>query len=405
MASVSADDKAKELLLRRLEDNYVLCNYCLHRQVSINTDVDFCARLKSLSNNRNECNICSGLMHSRDSIIQRIRETLNDDYQFDTFLIGATLPANLFEKEDQIRARFKIRGRENIKSQLIRDLRKKFSEVTKKRIDILHPDLTINLQFQKNTSLEINTKMRPLIMLGRYIKKNRGIPQRSGGEHNSGNEVCIQSKPYHIVSQTPRQASVIRTLEDASIQSIISKEILRITKGEALKFSWIGSEDENSLVLGSGRPFFVQIRNPKTIHLNQKTLRFQEYGLFVNIEEFFERLPEQPVQFIAKTRIVIQASRQIGKEGGLKIKSLANSIVVFQNQKNKSRSSAKRIYSIDIVKINNKIFELDVIADGGLAIKQFVEGREYISPNISAVANLQCKCLLFDILDIRIKEY
>jgi len=344
-------------------------------------------------------------MHSRDSIIQRIRETLNDDYQFDTFLIGATLPANLFEKEDQIRARFKIRGRENIKSQLIRDLRKKFSEVTKKRIDILHPDLTINLQFQKNTSLEINTKMRPLIMLGRYIKKNRGIPQRSGGEHNSGNEVCIQSKPYHIVSQTPRQASVIRTLEDASIQSIISKEILRITKGEALKFSWIGSEDENSLVLGSGRPFFVQIRNPKTIHLNQKTLHFQEYGLFVNIEEFFERLPEQPVQFIAKTRIVIQASRQIGKEGGLKIKSLANSIVVFQNQKNKSRSSAKRIYSIDIVKINNKIFELDVIADGGLAIKQFVEGREYISPNISAVANLQCKCLLFDILDIRIKEY
>ena len=250
-------------------------------------------------------------MHSRDSIIQRIRETLNDDYQFDTFLIGATLPANLFEKEDQIRARFKIRGRENIKSQLIRDLRKKFSEVTKKRIDILHPDLTINLQFQKNTSLEINTKMRPLIMLGRYIKKNRGIPQRSGGEHNSGNEVCIQSEPYRIVSQTPRQASVIRTLEDASIQSIMSKEILRITKGEALKFSWIGSEDENSLVLGSGRPFFVQIRNPKTIHLNQKTLRFQEYGLFVNIEEFFERLPEQPVQFIAKTRIVIQASRQI----------------------------------------------------------------------------------------------
>ena len=344
-------------------------------------------------------------MHSRDSIIQQIRETLNDDYQFDTFLIGATLPANLFEKEDQIRARFKIRGRENIKSQLIRDLRKKFSEVTKKRIDILHPDLTINLQFQKNTSLEINTKMRPLIMLGRYIKKNRGIPQRSGGEHNSGNELCIQSEPYRIVSQTPRQASVIRTLEDVSIQSIISKEILRITKGEALKFSWIGSEDENSLVLGSGRPFFVQIRNPKTIHLNQKTLRFQEYGLFVNIEEFFERLPEQPVQFIAKTRIVIQASRQIGKEGGLKIKSLANSIVVFQNQKNKSRSSAKRIYSIDIVKINNKIFELDVIADGGLAIKQFVEGREYISPNISAVANLQCKCLLFDILDIRIKEY
>jgi tRNA pseudouridine synthase 10 len=405
LASVSAVDKVKELLLHRLEDNYVLCNYCLHRQVSLTVDVDLCARLKSLSNNRNECNICSGLMHETDSIIQQIRETLSDDYQFDTFLIGATLPANIFEIEDQIRARFKIRGRENIKSQLIRYLRKKFSEVTKKQIDILHPDLTISLQFQKNTSFEINIKMRPLIMLGRYIKKNRGIPQRSGGEQNNSNGVYIQSKLYHIAGQTPRQTSGICSLEDASIQSIISKEILRITKGEALKFSWIGSEDENSLVLGSGRPFFVQIRNPKTIHLNQKTLCFQEYGLFVNIEKFFERLPEQPVQFIAKTRIVIQTSRQIGKEEDLKIRSLANSVVVFQNQKNKSRSSAKRIYSIDIVKINNKIFELDVIADGGLAIKQFVEGQEYMSPNISAVTNLQCKCLLFDILDTRIKEY
>lgn len=371
----------------------------------ITGDADFYTRLKSLPNNGNECDICSGLMHKTDSIIQQIRDTLNGDYEFDTFLIGVSLPPSLFEKEDQIRARFKIRGRENIKSQLVRNLRKKFSEVTKKQIDMLHPDLTINLQFQKNTSPEINVKMRPLIMLSRYIKKNRGIPQRSGGEHDSSNEGSIQNQPYHVVSRIHTQASKIRKLEGESIQSIISKEILRITKGEGLKFSWIGSEDENSLVLGSGRPFFIQIRNPKTVHLDQRTFCFQEQGLFVHIEKFFERLPKQPVQFIAKTRVVIQASRQMGKEDQLKIKSLANSIVVFSNQKNKSRSSAKRIYSIDTVKTNDKVFELDMIADGGLSIKQFVEGREYISPNISSVANLQCKCLLFDILDILIKEY
>ena len=373
--------------------------------MSITVDADLCTRLKYLPNNGNECDICSGLMHKTDSIIHQIRDTLNDDYQFDTFLIGASLPRSIFEKEDQIRARFKIRGRENIKSQLVRNLRKKFSEVTNKQIDILHPDLTINLQFHKNTSPEINVKMRPLVMLSRYIKKNRGIPQRSGGEHNNGNQGSIQNQPSHVVSRTHTQASKTCKLEGESIQSIISKEILRITKGEALKFSWIGSEDENSLVLGSGRPFFIQIRNPKTVHLDQRTLGFQEYGLFVHIEKFFERLPEQPVQFIAKTRVVIQGSRQMGKEDQLKIKSLANSIVVFSNQKNKSRSSAKRIYSIDTVKTNDKVFELDVIADGGLSIKQFVEGRGYISPNISSAANLQCKCLLFDILDILIKEY
>jgi tRNA pseudouridine synthase 10 len=402
LASVSI--KTKELL-RRLEDSYVLCNYCLLRQVSINADIDTGSQIASLLEDRNECNICNGLMHETHSIIQRIRETLSNDFHFDTFLIGATLPTNLFEKEDQIRARFKIRGRENIKSQLIKNLRKKFSEATKKQIDFLHPDLTINLQFRKDTGLDIDIKMRPLIILGRYIKKNRGIPQRSGCEHNNPNKINVQREAYPLVNIAPQRASAICTLEDTSIQSLISKEILRITKGEGLKFSWIGSEDENSLVLGSGRPFFVQIRNPKIIHLNDRRLNFPRYGLLVSFEQIFDKLPEQPIQFIAKTKIVIRASRHVGKEEALKIKSLADSVVIFRNQKKKFKSSEKRIYSLDIVKISNEIFELHVVADGGLAIKQFVEGREYTSPNISTAANLQCECLLFDILDVCIKAY
>jgi tRNA pseudouridine synthase 10 len=383
----------------------VLCKYCLLRQISINNEFNYASQITTPLVNKGECNICSGLMQETDSIKRRISETLSNDYHFNTFLIGATLPAELLEKEDRIRARLKIRGRENIKSHLTRNLRKMFSEMTKKQIDFLHPDLMINLQFQRDTCLDIDIKMRPLIMLGRYIKNNRGMPQRSGGEHNSSNELSLQRQSFPSVNLAPRLGSVICTSEDSSIQSIISREILRLTKGEGLKFSWIGSEDENSLVSGSGRPFFVQIRNPKTIYLDERRLNFPRYGLSVNIEQFFGKLPEQPIQFITKTRIVIRASRQMGEEEFLRIKSLANSRVVFRNQKKKLKSSEKRIYSLDIVNKNKEIFELDVVADGGLAIKQFVEGRECISPNISTAANLQCECLLFDILDVCIKGY
>ena len=347
-------------------------------------------------------------MDESESIVKRITEILDDDYHFDTFLIGAALPAHLYEKEDRIRARFKIRGRENIKSQFMRDLRKKFRECTKKQIDFLYPDIVINLQFEKETTLDINIKMRPIIILGRYVKKNRGIPQRKGGDYIGCDDMNMQnefSPSTNVIPLLASTALAVRTPEDISIQSILSREILKITKGERLKFSWIGSEDEESLVSGSGRPFFVQVRNPKTIRLNKRRLNFPRYGLFVNIERYFKKLPEQPVQFIAKTRIVIQSSRQLGKEDVLKIKSLADSIVVFPNQKNKSRSSTKRIYSVDVAKIDNRVFELHLVAEGGLAIKQFVEGREYISPNVSTAANLQCECLFFDILDVWIKEY
>jgi tRNA pseudouridine synthase 10 len=374
----------------------------------VDGDANFDGHNNSQSYNTSECHICSGLMDESESIVKRITEILDDEYHFDTFLIGAALPAHLYEKEDRIRARFKIRGRENIKSQFMRDLRKKFRECTKKQIDFLYPDIVINLQFEKETTLDINIKMRPIIILGRYVKKNRGIPQRKGGDYIGCDDINVQNETSPSINVTPLPASTalaVRSQEVTSIQSILSREILKITKGERLKFSWIGSEDEESLVSGSGRPFFVQVRNPKTIRLNKRRLNFPRYGLFVNIERYFKKLPEQPVQFIAKTRIVIQSSRQLEKEDVLKIKSLADSIVVFPNQKNKSRSSTKRIYSVDVMKIENRVFELHLVAEGGLAIKQFVEGREYISPNVSTAANLQCECLFFDILDVWIKEY
>jgi tRNA pseudouridine synthase 10 len=407
LASDSTIVKRQGILLRRLEENYVLCKYCLCRQLSVDVDANFDGHNTSGYNTK-ECHICSGLLDESESIVKRISEILDDDYHFDTFLIGAALPAYLYEKEDRIRARFKIRGRENIKSQFMRDLRKKFRECTKKQIDFLYPDIVINLQFEKETTLDINIKMRPMIILGRYVKKNRGIPQRKGGDYIGCDDINVQNETSPSINVTPLPASTalaVRSQEVTSIQSILSREILKITKGERLKFSWIGSEDEESLVSGSGRPFFLQVLNPKTIRLNKRRLNFPRYGLFVNIERYFKKLPEQPVQFIAKTRIVIQSSRQLGKEEVLKIKSLADSIVVFPNQKNKSRSSTKRIYSVDVMKIENRVLELHLVAEGGLAIKQFVEGREYISPNVSTAANLQCECLFFDILDVWIKEY
>lgn len=406
MASVRSDIKTKELR-RRLQANYVLCKHCLLRQTYVNTEDYYCTQFTTSLENKSECEcyICNGLMHETNSIMHRIMETLRNNYHFNTFLIGATLPSNLFEREDGIRARMKIRGRENIKSQLTRNLRKKFSEITKKQIDFLHPDLMINLRLQGSTDLDIDIKTRPLVLLGRYIKKNRGMPQRSGGKHDPSDELAIHGQFFPNMNLASRMTSVLYTLENSSVQAIISREIARLTKCDGLKFSWVGSEDENSLVLGSGRPFFIQIRNPKTVDLNERRLTFPKYGLFVNIEQFFGKLPEQPIQFIAKTKIVIRASRQMGEEEFSRIKSLANSKVVFRNQKKKLKSSEKRIYSLDIVKKSRKIFDLIVVADGGLAIKQFVEGRECMNPNISAATNQQCECVLFDILDICIKGY
>ena len=43
----------------------------------------------------------------------------------------------------------------------------------------------------------------------------------------------------------------------------MSEYLKQITSGVRVKFSWIGGEDKESLVLGKGRPFFAEIIEPK----------------------------------------------------------------------------------------------------------------------------------------------
>ena len=47
-----------------------------------------------------------------------------------------------------------------------------------------------------------------------------------------------------------------------SIEGIISQYIFKKFGGTTTKFTWIGGEDKSSLVLGSGRPFFVKLHHP-----------------------------------------------------------------------------------------------------------------------------------------------
>jgi tRNA pseudouridine synthase 10 len=118
----------EELLAQRLKKHYSLCKHCFHRQLR------YIKKIKV--DNLDGCYICCGLMSQLDSIVEKIIDSVGKKFEFNTFLLGASLPAQLFEREDQIRARFKIRGKENIKRELTKELRIKFIKITKKKLTI-----------------------------------------------------------------------------------------------------------------------------------------------------------------------------------------------------------------------------------------------------------------------------
>jgi tRNA pseudouridine synthase 10 len=333
-----------------------------------------------------ECYICSGLMRDIDSIVEKMVVDVERKYEFGSFLIGLTLPTRIYEREDQVRARFKIRGRESIKKQLVNEIGSRFKKITKKRLERLLPDIRINIIIDTNKDFCISAKTSPLILSGRYIKRCRGLPQKKVR--------CIQcfEKGCNVCNHSELGA-------DKSIEGIITMRLLLITNGEKAKFLWLGSEDPSSLVLGNGRPFFMHISNPKIKSL-RTNLKFRTNGVVTTISGILEHLPKLPIQFITKTKILVHSSTNVSKFDLRKLKVLKNSVVKFEI---KSRIVKKKIYSVKIRQINEKEFTLTLIADGGFVIKQFVGAQRYVEPNISEIIGAKCECILFDILDVIIQ--
>jgi tRNA pseudouridine synthase 10 len=331
-------------------------------------------------------------MSQLDLTVKNICDVVEEKkYEFDSFLLGATLPSAMFEREDSIRARFKVRGRENLKKQFIDELRKKFEKITGKRLEHTVSDITINVVIdtqQENNNKSpptISVKSSPLFLNGRYVKTHRGLSQKKDKCQKCSGSGCALCRYLGASSFN-------------SIEAIVASRMLEITRGESPKFSWLGGEDKDSLVLGKGRPFLLRISNPKVRSL-KTDVTIKENGLYAVIKQREPELSFQlPSHFITKTRITIQAEQDLCNN------SLATLLNVLENSevsfKAKCKIHKKKIYSIKVEQIDARRFVLTIIADGGLLIKQFVGGQEYIEPSISKIIGMKCECVAFDILEV-----
>jgi tRNA pseudouridine synthase 10 len=329
------------------------------------------------------CYLCKGLFERLDEIAKKALLVTKQYRQFNTFVVGATLPTQLYEREDALRARLKIRGRESIKNHLTRELGVRIAKMLRKNADYSRPDLTINIVVGKDGDIETSARARPLVLLCRYIKRERGLPQKA-----EKCPLCL-GKGCNLCDGTGLNDS-------ESIENIMTKHIVKITGGRSPKFSWIGSEDPYSLVLGKGRPFYAKVSDPKV--RKPKQHKFVQAGIEGRIMEVLEEVPYTPERFLVKTRIACSCDRAIAQDD---IKSLRKSLAEVQAKfENRSKIVVKKIHSVYAKRIAEREFALTIVADGGLPIKQFVGGEQYIEPNISRLLDAKCKCTAFDILKV-----
>jgi len=372
---------------KQILNEYDLCEHCVGRlfakNLSLTSNKLLGKKIKKLLKAKkiSKCYICKNILSNLQPHLDTMFEK-SQDYQFSTFLVGAKLQPSITDKDDVIRSKFKLRGTDSVKTDITKQLAKKFAKKTEAKIDYHYPDLTIMIDF-KNDYCELI--IRPLIFYGRYIKKIRGIPQKQTRCKSCLGLGCYSCN-FHGIS------------EYESVEGKISKFLFSKLGGTQVKMTWIGGEDRTSLVLGNGRPFFVKLLDPKKRKLTSKA-KFSQDGIIIKNIRVIDQIPKEPLQFYSKVFLSIKTKKKIGINDVKKINALKKTRIVISD--NRKKQVQKLIYSIISKKNSSNSFSMRLTIDGGAPIKQFVEGNN-VSPSLTEIIGNQCKCNQFDIQDIKL---
>ena len=350
-----------------------------------------------------ECFLCSDTFKGKTDLAAKAIQLL-EEFEYSNFLVGTELPAKVVEREDEFRAEFEVRHGENMRNEFGRIVGKEIARQTGKVVEFKRPEMVVLVNpFEKNVSLQPN----PLFVSGRYRKTVRNIPQSKwfcSTCHGKGCEKCgWTGKMYK-----------------ESVQEIIEGPFLKATEGLCASFHASGREDIDARMLGTGRPFVIEITRPRKRFLNlgqlQKEVNAAGKGKVrvSNLrpaDKTVVRRLKKGESTQKEYRVLIEFENEITDRALHKVeKGLAKILIKQQTplrvvHRRADITREKYIYEVDVKKLSLKKAEMKIRCQGGLYVKELVTGDEGRTiPNVSAILKNKAKPLKLDVLKVAMED-
>ena len=393
-----------------------LCNRCLGRHFSKIIDApgnmergEYVRKILSqngynLPQNSSECQVCSNIFDQvdleDDNIVDRIIKEITDSgIEFSNFLVGCRVQPEILEKEAKIQKELYI-DVESIKKELNREIGKALSSKLEKEVEFDNPNLVVMIDF-KNGNIELQTN--PLFIEGRYRKLLRGIPQTKWP--------CTKCK-----GKGCERCNFTGKMYQESVEELVSPDAVKAAQGSSSKFHGAGREDIDVRMLGNGRPFVLEIKEPKLRDIDLKEL---EENVNKHAEGKVEILN---MKFVGKERRsqiktsstdtykVYRAIAELEDEVEDEVLESLNSIKIIK-QRTPIRVSHRRadkirtreVRNMEFKKLDAKTLELVIECEGGLYIKELISSDESrTKPSVSEVLGTPAKCVKLDVLEVNI---
>lgn len=343
-----------------------------------------------------ECPLCDDVFESLDIFAEAVAEKVVD-VESDNFLVGCKVDPAMLKMEKEIVERHGLDKFESIKTELNREIGKVALPMIHRPVEFKNPQCVacVDVRFA-----DVTLDLSPIFIKGRYTKLSREIPQTIWPCRMCHGKGCPRCNGTGKMYQT-------------SVQEIIGDIALEMCQGKEHFFHGMGREDIDALCLGEGRPFVLEISQPK-----RRDIDLDELEMVANQSElahyhrlqFTERAEVQRTKTAtpSKTyRVTVKADSKVNKERVVEVAlSFKN---VHLNQRTPKRVEHRRadlvrdreILWVEAEVTGEDTFDLTLETESGTYVKEFVSGDNgRCTPSFSEALGIQCYVQTLDVIAI-----
>jgi len=345
------------------------------------------------------CWLCGGELARTDIWAAKVVEAVRG-IEFDTFLVGTKVPPLVAESEEMVWSDLSLRDPEPLKAEMNREVGKAVSEMTGKAADLQKPDVVAILDLANET---VEIQVNPVFFAGRYLKYERGIPQTHWdcrACRGAGCERCnFTGKQYAD-----------------SVEELIGRPVIEAFDAEGAVLHGAGREDIDARMLGSGRPFVMEVETPRKRSVDLAALeaeinRSAEGRVAVHLTGWADRKMVQSLKSDKahkKYRILVEIDGPVASDefraalDQLKGVTIRQRTPIRVSHRRADKVRERQVLDIGCTGRQDDRYWVEVVGEAGLYIKELISGDSgRTQPSLAQILGRTASVVSLDVVQVR----
>jgi len=332
-------------------------------------------------------------------------------YEFDSYQIGTKVPP-LFEENDRLlreEVGLEPEAGELLKSEFNREVGKRFGQQTDTEVDFGRPDVLLLCDLATD---EIELQVNSAFVYGRYRKLERDIPQTEWPCRECNGTGIIRDEQCSGCDGTGYRY-------DESVEQLTAPIVEEAMNGEESTFHGAGREDVDAVMRGTGRPFVIEVKEPRRRNVDPDALeteinefadgKVEVEGLRIPTHEMVERVKEHDASKTYSMQVEFdEPVDQDTFEAALE--ELAGATIYQEtpqrvSHRRAAKTRTREVYDIDGELDGKREATVEVHGEGGLYVKELVssdEGRT--EPSLAGAVGTGAVVTALDVLAVEGEE-